>query len=148
MSDFRPELFGGNEDAARFVENICDVAHTWDDLIDQDKPVSPDAINRCFHSVLVRIPNNPFYRQYFDALSPLIFSGVLGYMTANRMEKSGDLHQIEIAHGLRYAVAHVAVFAIAVTNPPEKVHEMLPEVWMWLMPERFADYLKEHAHAD
>lgn len=148
MSDFHPEWFGGNEEAARFVAQLCDVAHTWDDLIDRDTPVSEEAINRCFESALLRIPANPFYQTHFAALSPLLFTGVLGYLTANRMERSGDAHQIEIAHGLRYAVAHVAVFAIAVTNPPEKVHEMLPEVWMWLMPERFADYLKEHAHAD
>ena len=95
MSDFHPEWFGGNEEAARFVAQLCDVAHTWDDLIDRDTPVSEEAINRCFESALLRIPANPFYQTHFAALSPLLFTGVLGYLTANRMERSGDAHQIE-----------------------------------------------------
>ncbi len=146
MSDFHPEWFGGNEHAAKLVEHLCTVAHTWDDLIDKDRDVSEDAINRCFELALVNIPGNLFYQAHHTALLPLIYSGVLGYMTANRMEKSGDPHQIEIAHGLRYAVANVAAFAVAVTNTKEQAAEILPIAWKSWMPERFSDYAKEHNH--
>ena len=147
MSDFHPEFFGGNNDAARLVANLCDVAHTWDDLVDKDSPVSEEQVNRCMSLALVGIPSNPFYQTHHSALLPLIYTGVLGYLTANRMEKSGDAHQLEIAHGLRYAVAHVAAFAVGVTNTPDQAVLILPEAWKEWMPERFADYSKEHAHA-
>lgn len=148
MNDFHPEWFGGNRDAARLVAQLCDVAHVWDDLIDGDKTVSPEAINRVFETTLFLIPSNGFFKQHQNALLPLIYTGILGYLTANRMEKSGDAHQIEIAHGLRYAVAHVAAFAVSVTNPPEQVPEILQRAWTSWMPERFADYAKEHDYAD
>jgi hypothetical protein len=145
MGDFHPEWFGGNEDAARLVAHLCAVAHTWDDLIDGDVPqVSEDRINRCFELALVDIPGNPFYQQYAAQLLPLIYTGVLGYVTANAMERSGDAHKLEIAHGLRYAVAHVAAFAVSVTNPRDALTSILPEAWLAWMPERFADYAKEH----
>ena len=147
LSDFHPEWFGGNDDAGRLVAHLCDVAHVWDDLIDGDKLVPPEAINRVFEKTLFAIPANPFFQQHRAALLPLIYTGILGYVTANRMERSGDPHQIEIAHGLRYAVAHVAAFSISVTNPPEQAAEILPAAWVALMPERFDDYFKEHVHA-
>lgn len=148
MSDFHPEWFGGNEDSARLVSHLCDVAHVWDDLIDGDKDVMPEDINRVFEKTLFSIPSNPFFQEHKSALLPLIYAGILGYVTANRMERSGDSHQIEIAHGLRYAVAHVAAFAVSVTNPPDKTAAILPEAWKAWMPERFADYAKEHIHEE
>ena len=147
MSDFHPEWFGGNEAAARLVAHLCAVAHTWDDLVDRDKPVDEAQINRCFELALVDIPSNPFYQQHINALLPLIYTGVLGYLTANTLEKSGSAHAVEVAHGLRYAVANVAAFAVAVTNPPETTAAILPEAWLTWMPERFTDYAKEHIHA-
>ena len=146
MSDYHPEWFGGNEDAARLVAHLCAVAHTWDDLVDRDTPVTEAQINRCFELALVSIPGNPFYRQHVDALLPLIYTGVLGYLTSNTLERAGGAHQLEVAHGLRYAVAHVAAFAVAVTNPPETAATILPDAWLAWMPERFADYAKEHIH--
>ena len=146
MSDFRPEWFGGNEDAARLIAHLCSVAHTWDDLIDKDKEVTADQINRCFETTLVDIPSNRFYQQHHGALAPLVYVGVLGYVTANSMEASGDPHQVEIAHGLRYSVAQVAAFAVSVTNTRDEAQRILPEAWKTWMPERFEKYAEEHNH--
>jgi hypothetical protein len=68
----------------------------------------------------------------------------MGFLTATQMEKSGDAHQVEIAHGLRYAVAQVAVFMVILTNTHERALEILPELWKEMMPERWDDYAKEH----
>lgn len=148
MSDYRPEFFGGNQAAAAFAADLCFVAHLWDDLIDADKPVSKDQINRVFSTCLCSIPSNPFYQAHQATLSPLIYAGVLGYIAANQMEASGNSHQIEIAHGLRYAVANVLAVCVALTNTPDKTAELLPQAWVWWMPERFADYAKEHNYAE
>lgn len=146
MSDYTPDLFGGNEDAARLVERLCRVAHIWDDLIDKDKDVSDEQINEAFRIALIDLPNNPFYREHNAAIAPLVYMGVIGYMTANRMERSGDRHQLEIAHGLRYCVAQVAAYAVVATNPLPIAERLLPTAWKAWMPERLDDYLKEHTH--
>lgn len=147
MSDFHPEWFGGNADAAQLVSDLCFVAHVWDDLIDKDKPVSQEQINAAFELALFAIPNNPFYLAHRAGIAPLIYSGILGFVTANRMEQSGDEHQLEIAHGLRYGAANVAAYAVAVTNSRQDAETILPEAWKHWMPERIADYMKEHVDA-
>jgi hypothetical protein len=145
--DFHPEFFGGNEHAARLVADLCFVAHVWDDLIDKDKVVADTAISDAFTAALLSIPNNPFYVAHRQNLAPLIHTGILGYLAANRMEKSGDAHQVEIAHGLRYAVGQVTTYTVAVTNPGVRAETILPEAWKFVMPERFDDYFKEHCDA-
>ena len=40
------EWFGGNTDALAMYDLFKELAHIWDDLVDKDKPVSEDAINK------------------------------------------------------------------------------------------------------
>jgi len=146
MPDYTPEWFNGNMDAVRLLDDLGYVAHIWDDLIDKDKPVSDEAINSAFERALSDIPSNPVYLKYQPALAPLIFTGIMGFHAANRMERSGDLHQLEIAHGLRYAVGHVGTFLVTVFNNKTRAAEILPDVWKAMMPERIDDYMKEHTN--
>jgi hypothetical protein len=138
------EWFNGNRAALDLYQKLVFIAHLWDDLIDKDKEVNPDDINQAFEFALVHIPTNAFYRQYFDSLSPLIYSGVMGYLVANKMEKSSDPHQVEIAHYLRYAIANIVSFSVGVLNTREDALRILPEAWKQMMPERIDEYMKEH----
>lgn len=146
-ADFTPDMFGGNPNACALMEDLAFVSHLWDDLIDGDKERSIDAINRAFEIALVRIPGNSFYQQNFAQLHPLVQSGVIGYLTANRFESDKEKHGLEIAHGLRYAVANVAAYIVFNTNSRERALEILSKAWKCWMPERIEDYLKEHSHA-
>ncbi len=141
---FLPEWFGGNADVVRLLDDLSYVSHVWDDLIDKDKTVSADRINAAFERALIHIPANPVYLHFHAHLSPLMHAGIIGFVAANRMERSGDAHQIEIAHGLRYAVAHTGAFLVVAMNPRERAEEILPDLWKAMMPERFNDYFKEH----
>lgn len=140
------DWFNGNSDAQDLYEKLVFVAHLWDDLVDGESR-SEDDINNAFMFCLVHIPANKLYRTYQVQLAPLIHTAVVGYMTATKMEKSGDMHQVEIAHGLRYAVAQVAVFMVVLTNTHERALEILPELWKQMMPERWEEYSKEHKDA-
>jgi hypothetical protein len=62
------------------------------------------------------------------------------------MEKSGDPHQIEVSHGLRYSIAQASVFLISIFNSREKALEILPTAWKTMMPERWNTYAKEHGY--
>lgn len=137
------DWFNNNSDAQDLYEKLIFVAHLWDDLIDKEPRTEAD-INLAFMFCLVHIPMNAFYRTYHQQIGPLIHTAIVGYMTATRMERSGDEHQVEIAHGLRYAVAQVAVFMVILTNTHERALEILPELWKQMMPERWEDYAKEH----
>lgn len=138
------EWFGGNQDALNMYRAFVNLAHTWDDMIDRDKPVSADDINRAFLTCLVYLPANPFYRAIQEQILPMWLVVVSSYETANAFEKAKDPHGIEIAHGLRYAAGNIVAYAVHVCLGAEKAKEVLPEVWKAMFYERFDDYRKEH----
>lgn len=148
MSYGKIEWFGGNEDALNMYRMLVDLAHTWDDLVDKDRPLSEDRINTAFLTALVYLPANPFYRSIQDAVLPMWMMVVSAYETANHFEKEKDPHGIEIAHTLRYAAGHIIAFAVQTCIGREKAKEVLPEIWKTMVAERFDTYREEHTDAD
>ena len=120
-----------------------ELAHIWDDLVDKDKPVSEDAINKAFLICLVYLPSNPFYQYIQKDILPMWITVVSSYQTANFFEKTKDEHGVEIAHTLRYAVGNIIAFAIHVCVGAEKAKVMLPEMWKLVVFERYDAYKTE-----
>lgn len=138
------EWFGGNQDALNMCRLLITLGHTWDDIVDKDKPISEDDINNAFLIALVYLPANPFYQRIQAQVLPMWVTVVSAYQTANFFERTKDPHGIEIAHTLRYAVGHILAYAMHVCLGPEKAKEYLPEMWKAAVAERFDDYRKEH----
>lgn len=137
------EWFGGNQDALNMYRLFVDMAHTWDDLIDRDKPVSDDQINNAFLIALVYLPANPFYQLIQRDIMPMWLTVVSAYQTANFFERTKDEHGVEIAHTLRYAAGNIIAYAVHVCLGPDKAKEVLPEVWKDVVNERFDEYKAE-----
>jgi hypothetical protein len=138
------EWFGGNADALNMFRAFVFLAHTWDDLVDRDKPVAEDDINQAFLTALVYLPANPFYQSIQTAILPMWLVVVSSFETANTYERNKDTHGIEIAHGLRYAAGNIMAYAVHVCVGAEKAKEFLPDMWKTVFHERFDDYRKEH----
>lgn len=142
------EWFGGNEDALNMFRMLVDLSHTWDDLVDRDKPTSDADVNNAFLICLVYLQANPFYRSIQEQVWPMWLTVVSAYETANKFEKDKDPHGIEIAHGLRYAAGHIIAYAVHVCVGAEKAKEILPEIWKNIYFERYDEYRKEHLDAN
>lgn len=142
------EWFGGNNDALNMYRAFVDLAHLWDDLIDKDKPVSADEINRAFLTCLVYLPANPFYRHIQDQILPMWLVVISSFETANKFEADKDPHGIEIAHSLRYAAGNIIAYAIHVCVGAEEAKKVLPDMWKSIFYERFDEYRKEHLNVD
>lgn len=140
----RLRWFAGDRDALDLYERLVYVAHAWDDLIDQDKPVN---VNELMANLLLYLPGNPCYRRFEPEIRALMLAAMASYQAANLMEQSGDDHKLELAHYLRYGVMNVATFLIAALNGIDRGAEILAEAAPVMVPERLADYVKEHAHA-
>lgn len=95
----------GDVEAARFCLDVCTIVQCWDDLIDRDKPVPPETINRTFWTALVELPRNPFYRRHFDVLNPLWITGIQNWHAANTFETGGSEAELEIAFIIRSCCA-------------------------------------------
>lgn len=140
------EWFDGNQDALNMYRMFRDLAHTWDDLVDRDAPVTEAQINNAFLICLVYLPANPFYQQIQRDIMPMWLSVVSAYQTANFYERTKDEHGVEIGHTLRYAAGHIVAYAVHVCVGPEKAKEIMPEVWKNIVAERFSDYMDEVTH--
>ncbi|PUE08984.1 hypothetical protein B9Z51_08605 [Limnohabitans sp. T6-5] len=139
------DWFAGNKDALDVYRRLSFIAHAWDDLIDKDKAVD---VNSLMANLLIYLPGNPFYRRYEPDLRGIFLGAMASYMAANIMEKSGDAHKVELAHFLRYAIVNAGAYMITVTNGLERGAEILVEALPAMVPERLADYMKEHLNAD
>ena len=142
---FTADMFGGDLYAAQLMQDLSYISHLWDDLIDKNNVRSDDEINSAFERALINVPSNPFFQKHFSALIPLMYTGIIGYMTANRMEQTKDAHSVEIAHGLRYAIGNVAAYAVSITNARPAAIDILSTAWKEWLPERFDAYRNEHA---
>jgi purine-cytosine permease-like protein len=140
----RLEWFGGNKDALEMFHMFIYLAHIWDDLVDKDKEVSEDAINKVFSICLIYLPLNNFYRQIQYQIIPMWITIISSYEAANKFERDKDQHGIEISHGLRYAAGNIIAYAIFVCVGAEKAKDFIPEMWKTVVFERFDDYRKEH----
>jgi hypothetical protein len=141
----RLQWFAGDRDALDLYERLVYAIHAWDDLVDQDKPVN---VNDMVANLFLYIPQNPVFRRYEGELRALFMTGMVGYMAANAMEKSGNEHKLELAHYLRYTIINMGVFLITIFNGPARAAVILEEAAMTMIPERLADYVKEHSNAD
>lgn len=91
----------GNKEAVEFIDLACDIAHVWDDLVDQDKELEVDDINRIFFNSLVRLPRNPFYRKNFDHLNSVMMNSISNWQIATKLEREGGDYETSIAFVLR-----------------------------------------------
>lgn len=91
----------GNKAAAEFIEMICSIAHTWDDLIDKDKELENHAINKAFFEALVRLPRNLFYKTNFDHLNSVLLNSISNWQIATKLERTDSEHETSIAFILR-----------------------------------------------
>jgi hypothetical protein len=141
----RLRWFAGDKDALELYERLVYSIHAWDDLVDQDKPVN---VNDMVANLFLYIPQNPVFRRFENELRALFLTGMVGYMAANAMEKSGDEHKLELAHYLRYTIINMGVFLVTVLNGPTQAALILEDAALTMIPERLADYVKEHSNAD
>ena len=137
------EWFGGNQDALNLYRMFRDLAHTWDDLVDKDNPVTETEINNAFLMCLVYMPANPFYQKIQAAVLPMWITVVSAYQTANSFERNKDEHGVEISHTLRYAAGNIVAYAVHVCVGQEKAAEIMPEVWKSIVFERYDTYKAE-----
>jgi hypothetical protein len=91
----------GNQLACQFIEQLTEMAHLWDDLVDRDRPIQPEVIHQAFWDLLIALPRNTFYVQNFALLNSLIQQAILNWHIANTMEGTDDDVDKQIAFILR-----------------------------------------------
>ena len=110
------ELLCGDEAAMAFYRCVANMSHTYDDLIDGDKTVSPQELHNFVWTALFELPMNPFFDRHQGVLRPLLMTGILNWIAANEMETSGSTEELRVAHVTRYAAGDVLLAAMTLTG--------------------------------
>lgn len=141
---------GGRADALAFMRGVIDLAHVWDDLVDRDVDVSPQAVNGALWFAAVGMQRNPFFAAHRDRLLPVIETGILNWFAANELESAGTMTALEVAHVIRCQVGDVLLLAAEIIHGHEFAARHAAGMRMLTQQDSLADYLndfKEHAHA-
>lgn len=134
-------FFKGEEFAVQLCLDLFTIAQIWDDLIDKDKDVSDQDINRAFRIALVVIPSNPFYREYGAHLRPLILNAILRWQDANVLEHGSlaDQHQAFIHRAAIYDIFNLCAYLIGGADWAKEVGPQMRQLY----GEKLEDFIKE-----
>lgn len=135
----------GNQDAAVFIEQFFYACHLWDDLIDGDKARGAEEINMAFWVLMVSIPENPFYRQHFAELQPLIVAAINDWHTANELEREPEGR--DIAYTLRCSIITIISHCAYLCGGPDWVRQVGPEIRRIGQRETLQKYKEGFTHA-
>ena len=117
----------GNEDAANLCEDVLYVAHLWDDQIDRDRIRTDAEVNQGWYKALVSIPRNPFYRQHFDLINPVVMIAISDWMTATKYERESPcLDKLATAFVIRSSYLNVLVMCANIVGGSHYGASMAP----------------------
>lgn len=137
------ELLCGDSDAIEFYLHVARWTHTYDDLVDADKPITEEQLHVFVWRMLFDIPLNPFFDKYQGIFRPLLMNGILNWIAANDMEASKDKEQLRVAHVIRYSVGDILLAAMAITGGMEHARKNARRARLMIQDETWIHYLTE-----
>ena len=141
-TEFMLHAFKGNRSAVSYVLMVAFVADVWDNLIDQDLPVTDESINKAFWTLAIDIPMNEFYQNYASVLVPVMSTGIMNWLLATKMEKdTTDPRSREIAHVIRYSIADITLLAASICGGLEWAQEVGVELRMRSQRSNMCEYV-------
>lgn len=137
------ELLCGDADAVNFYRCVAHCTHTYDDLIDNDKPVSQADLHAFVWRLLFEIPLNPFFDKHQNVLRPLLMTGILNWIAANEMEQSGSREELRVAHVIRYSAGDILLASMTLTGGIEHARTHARRARLMLQDETWLHYSTE-----
>ncbi len=135
------EVLQGDRYAISMVNDLSRVSQVWDDLIDKDKPVSDDGINRTFIILLSSLPRNPFYQANLREIQPIIESTIIDWMTSNLFENEKRLFRV--SYILRDSLAALLICCAKIIGGMDWALAISPKVREFIHDESLEDYINE-----
>lgn len=144
-AQFLHEVLLGRKDAVEFCQLIFRISQTWDDLIDGDRRVAPEDINRAFWMAIVEVPANPFYRRHFAYLHPLLAGYITDWLDANELQLTDGDHGRNIAFVLRDSVGALVSQAAYLIGGYEYLRKVSPDIRRHIFEDSLGEYKKRLA---
>lgn len=140
--DFISYVLMGQQDAISMANELFYISQVWDDLIDKNKPVPDNAINRMMWIALVDLPLNPFYQLNFCALHPIIRNAIMDWMTATYIERNYDsMQELTISYIIRDSLTNILAHMALLIGGYDWMVQVSPEIRRWIHDEQVGKYI-------
>lgn len=80
--------------AIQFIVQFGDICELFDDLIDKDKPIRDEHVQRVLWACLTELPLNPWFDKWKTQLIPVIVTGINAWLDANELEQGSADEQV------------------------------------------------------
>ena len=134
------KVLRGDPFAISFCSIIWGVSQVWDDLVDKDRELTANDINKTMWDLLVTLPNNPFYRDNFDILNPLVQSAIVDWLDSNDLV-NGNTESKVVAYVLRDSISTIIIHCARIIGGFDWMREISIEVREALYDEPIENYL-------
>ena len=135
-----------NADAVRFFLDMSHFVEIFDDLVDQDVPVSKQDLANAVFCALYHIPANPFFHAHRVTLLPIVFTCTNAWLDSNELA-DGDETEKALAYTLKGLGVEVLLTCISITRGVEYLRTVSSDVRrIFMAHQTFADYCKETSH--
>ena len=140
-----------DESALAWFLDFCHVCEVFDDMADQDKPISQADIATALFASLVEMPTNLFFTNHRQVLAGVIITGINAWLDANELEKteySDEARFVERedtikAFCLRDWYMELLAVIIYLTAGPSQLRRVSLDVRRFFQKESFMEYARK-----
>ena len=135
------EMLGGNLDAYNYICKIRFIAHTWDELVDRDRPISSQTINTCFWGLLFELHSDPFYLANITFLRPVLMCIASDWIATQELEYNPKGENDMIVSFVLRAGTSMTMSCLLLTGGLQAVYKYGAELLRLSHREKFSDYV-------
>lgn len=139
-------IYKENKEAADLSHKIMEICHTWDDLVDGDRPVPPEAVNSAFRGAFFDLQQSAIWVNC--GIAHHVLNCYLRWRDANTIEGSdkkidSDLHKTYMLRAGVYDIFVIIAYYLYGDGWAEQIGPVVRKFY----GETLDDYLREIKNA-
>ena len=117
------ECCGNNESAKDYIHILCAALRIWDDVYDQDYPVTVGDITETYRMLFISLPSNQFFRENHDLLFSQHVVLYNQWVASNRWLDGDEIERM-YAHFYKEGLNEIVPLIALITQGEKKMHEI------------------------
>lgn len=117
------ECCGNNESAKEYIYLLCSALRIWDDVYDEDYPVTKDDITNTYKILFISLPSNKFFKENHDLLFAQHLVLYNQWIASNRWLNGNKLEQM-YAHFYKEGINEIIPLIALLTQGEAKMEEI------------------------
>ena len=117
------ECCGNNESAKEYIHLLCTALRVWDDVYDEDYPVTKEDILKTYKILFISLPNNNFFQENYKFLFSQHLTMYNQWIASNKWLNGNHIEQV-YAHVWKDALHELVPLIALLTQGEAKMEEV------------------------